>query len=167
MTVNARVSGQAVEIAVHDNERVRQGQVLFRIDPEPYQIAVDQAEAHLGSARLQIESLKATYHQQQAELQSAKDSAAFDEREYDRKKVLVAYDFTPRQVYERAETDSRSPAIGRPRSNSRSPTRSSRSTVIPISTSTAIRRFARQGRNSTVRGSISPTPPSRRRTMGS
>ena len=101
VTVNARVAGQAVEIAVRDNQRVRQGQVLFRIDPEPYQIAVDQAEARLGSARLQIDSLKATYRQQQAELQSAKDSAAFDEREYDRKKALVAYDFTPREVYER------------------------------------------------------------------
>src|SRR5579864_7741389 len=105
VTVNARVSGQAVEIVVRDNERVRQGQVLFRIDPEPYQIAVDQAEARLGSARLQIESLKATYRQQQAELQSAKDSASFDEREFDRKKMLVASDFTPRAVYERAETD--------------------------------------------------------------
>ena len=72
VTINARVSGQAVEIAVRDNERVRQGQVLFRIDPEPYQIAADQAEARLGSARLQIDSLKATYRQQQAELQSAK-----------------------------------------------------------------------------------------------
>ena len=105
VTVNARVAGQAVEIAVRDNERVRQGQVLFRIDPEPYQIAVDQAEARLGSARLQIDSLKATYRQQQAELQSAKDSAAFDEREYDRKKALVASDFTPRAVFERAETN--------------------------------------------------------------
>ncbi|XUJ35094.1 biotin/lipoyl-binding protein [Bradyrhizobium japonicum] len=76
VTINARVSGQAVDIAVRDNERVRQGQVLFRIDPEPYQIAVDQAEARLGSARLQIDSLKATYRQQQAELQSAKDSAS-------------------------------------------------------------------------------------------
>lgn len=105
VTINSRVSGQAVEIAVHDNERVRQGQVLFRIDPEPYQIAVDQAEARLGSTRLQIESLKATYRQQQAELQSARDTAAFDEREFDRKKMLVASDFTPRAVYERAETD--------------------------------------------------------------
>ena len=105
VTVNARVGGQAVEIAVRDNERVRQGQVLFRIDPEPYQIAVDQAEARLGSARLQIDSLKATYRQQQAELQSAKDSAAFDQREYDRKKALVASDFTPRAVYEQAETN--------------------------------------------------------------
>ncbi|WFU42337.1 HlyD family secretion protein [Bradyrhizobium sp. CB82] len=105
VTVNARVSGQAVEIAVHDNESVRQGQVLFRIDPEPYQIAVDQAEARLGSARLQIEGLKATYRQQQAELQSARDSADFDAREYDRKKMLVASDFTPRAVFERAETN--------------------------------------------------------------
>ncbi|MGY0569897.1 hypothetical protein ACTGJ9_001525 [Bradyrhizobium sp. RDM12] len=47
VTINARVAGQAVEIAVRDNERVRQGQVLFRIDPEPYQIVVDQAEARL------------------------------------------------------------------------------------------------------------------------
>ena len=54
VTVNARVAGQAVDIAVRDNEQVRRGQVLFRIDPEPYQIAVDQAEARLGSARLSL-----------------------------------------------------------------------------------------------------------------
>ena len=67
------MGGQPVKIAVHDNQRVKQGQVLFQIDPEPYQIAVDQAEARLASARLQIDGLKATYRQQQAELQSAKD----------------------------------------------------------------------------------------------
>jgi membrane fusion protein, multidrug efflux system len=105
VTVNARVAGQVVEIAVRDNERVGRGQVLFRIDPEPYQIAVDRAEAQLASTRLQIDSLKATYRQQQAELQSAKDSATFDEHEYDRKKMLVASDFTPRAVYEQAETN--------------------------------------------------------------
>jgi membrane fusion protein (multidrug efflux system) len=104
-SINARVAGQAVEIAVQDNQRVRKGQLLFQIDPEPYQIAVDQAEARLGSARLQIDALKATYRQQLAELQSAKDSADFDEREYARKKALVAGDWTPRAVYERAERD--------------------------------------------------------------
>jgi membrane fusion protein, multidrug efflux system len=105
ITLNARVAGQAVEIAVRDNQRVRQGQVLFRIDPEPYQIAVDQAEAGLASARLQIGGLKATYRQQQAELQSAKDTAAYDEREYYRKKALIADDFTPREVYDQTETN--------------------------------------------------------------
>jgi len=105
VTINARVAGQAVEIAVHDNERVRQGQLLFRIDPEPYQIAVDQAEARLSSARLQVGGLKATYRQQQAELQSARDSTSFAEREYERKKALLASDFTPRQVYDQVETN--------------------------------------------------------------
>jgi len=104
ITVNARVAGQVVEIAVRDNQPVRQGQVLFRIDPEPYQIAIDQAEARLASARLQIDGLKATYRQQQAELQSAKDTAAYDQRDYERKKALVANDFTPREVYDQTET---------------------------------------------------------------
>jgi membrane fusion protein, multidrug efflux system len=104
ITLNARVAGQAVEIAVRDNQRVRQGQLIFRIDPEPYQIAVDQAEAQLRSARIQINSLKATYRQQQAELESAKDTAAFDEREYYRKKALVTDDYTPREVYDQTET---------------------------------------------------------------
>jgi membrane fusion protein (multidrug efflux system) len=83
-SVNARVAGQVVEIAVKDNLRVRKGQLLFQIDPEPYQIAVDQAEARLSSARLQIDQLKATYRQQLAELQSANATADFDEREYGR-----------------------------------------------------------------------------------
>jgi membrane fusion protein (multidrug efflux system) len=105
VTLNARVSGQVVEVAVKDNQRVHKGQLLVRIDPEPYQIAVEQAEAGLNTARLQIDGLKATYRQQQAQLQSAKDSADYDEREYNRKKALVATDFTSRSVYERAETD--------------------------------------------------------------
>ncbi len=104
-SINARVSGQVVEVAVKDNQSVRKGQLLFRIDPEPYRIAVEQAAARLNSARLQVEGLKATYRQQLAELQSAKDSADFTGREYDRKKALLASDFASRSSYEQAETD--------------------------------------------------------------
>jgi membrane fusion protein (multidrug efflux system) len=104
-SINARVSGQVVEVAVADNQRVRKGQLLFRLDPEPYRIAVEQAEARLGSARIQIESLKAGYRQQLAELQSARDSADFDGKEFERKKGLLASDFASRASYERAETD--------------------------------------------------------------
>lgn len=104
-SINARVSGQVMEIEVRDNERVRKGQLLFRIDPQPYEIAVAQAEAGLGSARLQIEALKATYRQQLAQLQSARDSADFARSDYARKKGLLASDFASRATYERAETD--------------------------------------------------------------
>ena len=104
-SVNARVAGQVVKIAIVDNQRVQRGQLLFEIDPDPYQIAVDQAEAGLGSARLQVDELKATYRQQLAQLQSARDTVDFDEREYARKKALVADDWTPRAVYDRADMD--------------------------------------------------------------
>jgi membrane fusion protein (multidrug efflux system) len=104
-SVNARVSGQVIEIAVKDNQRVQRGQLLFQVDPEPYQIAVDQAEARLASTRLQIDALKATWRQQQADLESAKDSADYDEREYARKKALVSPGWTPREVFDRTETD--------------------------------------------------------------
>ncbi|KIH84187.1 HlyD family secretion protein [Pseudomonas batumici] len=104
-SINARVSGQVVEIAVEDNQPVRKGQVLFRINPEPFQIAVNRAEAQLSVARLRIQGLKASYRQQQAELQSAKESAGFDQKELARKQALVATEFVSRSAYERADTD--------------------------------------------------------------
>lgn len=104
-SINARVSGQVVEIAVASNQRVRKGQLLFRIDPRPYQIAVEQAEADLEKAGLEIDALKTKYRQQLAELQSAKHSASFDEHEYGRKKALSASGFAPKAVLERAATD--------------------------------------------------------------
>jgi membrane fusion protein (multidrug efflux system) len=106
-SINARVSGQVVHVAVHDNQRVHKGQLLFRVDPQPYRIAVEQAEARLGTARLQVEALKATYRQQLAEVQSARDSADFDGKEYERKKALLASDFASRASFERADTDVR------------------------------------------------------------
>ncbi len=106
-SVNARVAGQVVEIAVKDNQRVKQGQLLFQIDPQPYRIAVEQAEARLDSSRLQVNELKATYRQQLAQLQSASDTVDFDEREYARQKALVTDDWTPREVFDRTATNLR------------------------------------------------------------
>jgi membrane fusion protein (multidrug efflux system) len=94
-----------VEIAVVDNQRVRKGQLLFRIDPEPYRIAVQQAEADLERTGLEIDTLKAKYREQLAELESAKHSATFDEHEYDRKQALIASGFTSKAALERADTD--------------------------------------------------------------
>ncbi|WP_371367966.1 HlyD family secretion protein [Pseudomonas sp. QL9] len=104
-SVNARISGQVVEIAVEDNQRVRKGQLLFRINPEPFQITVDRAEAQLANARLRIEGLKASYRQQQADLQGAREMADFDQKEFARKQALVASQFVSQAIYDRANTD--------------------------------------------------------------
>jgi multidrug resistance efflux pump len=44
------VSGKIIEVAVHDNQIVRTGDLLYRIDPTPFRIAVERAEAKLATA---------------------------------------------------------------------------------------------------------------------
>jgi membrane fusion protein (multidrug efflux system) len=105
VSINARVPGQVLKVAVTENQQVHAGQLLFQIDPEPYRIAVEQAQARLSTARLQVEALKATYRRQLADVESARLSADFDAHEYDRKKALLASDFASRSTYEQAETD--------------------------------------------------------------
>jgi multidrug resistance efflux pump len=48
--VAPEVAGDVLEVGVKDNSVVRKGQLLFRIDPEPYQVAVRSAEANLSVA---------------------------------------------------------------------------------------------------------------------
>lgn len=104
-SINARVSGQVIDIDVANNQIVHKGQVLFRIDPAPYQIGVARAQAMLASARLQVEELKATYGRQMAELQSAKDLEAFDAVQLARQQALVKAGWTPQESFDRAMTD--------------------------------------------------------------
>jgi multidrug resistance efflux pump len=48
--IAAEVSGDVLEVGVKDNSPVRKGQLLFRIDPEPYQVGIRSAEANLSVA---------------------------------------------------------------------------------------------------------------------
>jgi len=48
------VSGRIIELSVRDNQRVKEGQVLFQIDPKPYQLRVDQARAAVQELEAQL-----------------------------------------------------------------------------------------------------------------
>lgn len=99
-TISANVGGEVAEIDVQDNQKVAKGDVLFRLDARPYQIALEEAQAQLAAAKLQVEALKATYRQKQADLKAAQDTAAFQQREYDRRKTLAE-----NGVYPKAQLD--------------------------------------------------------------
>jgi multidrug resistance efflux pump len=60
------VSGQVVAISVKPNQAVNRGDVLFRIDPAPFQYKVSQLEAALAQAKQQAAQLKASYQQAKA-----------------------------------------------------------------------------------------------------
>jgi membrane fusion protein (multidrug efflux system) len=90
MVISSNISGRVSEIDIRDNELLKKGAVLFRIDDAPFRIAVQEAQARLGSARLEVEALQATYRQRQAEVTGAEDTLAYQQREYDRQNGLLA-----------------------------------------------------------------------------
>src|SRR5207237_10869183 len=102
MAISTDVSGRVVEIAVHDNDQVTAGQVLFRLDPRPFRIAVEQAKAQLAAERLQIDAMKATYHQKRADAKAAEATVAYQQREFEPQKQLIASGTTSRQQFEQA-----------------------------------------------------------------
>jgi membrane fusion protein (multidrug efflux system) len=51
--VSSRITGHVIKVYVDDNQTVQAGQLLAEIDPTDYQVALDQAEANLASAKAQ------------------------------------------------------------------------------------------------------------------
>jgi membrane fusion protein, multidrug efflux system len=100
--VSTDVSGRVVEIAVHDNDRVAAGQVLFRIDQRPFQIAVEEATAQLGTVRYQIHAMKATYHQKRADARATEAMVDYQQHEFERQQRLVASGTASQQQFEQA-----------------------------------------------------------------
>jgi len=53
-----QVSGHIVELRVRDNQEVHKGDLLFVVDPRPYEIAVARAHANLALTRKEVEGLR-------------------------------------------------------------------------------------------------------------
>nr|WP_321454674.1 HlyD family secretion protein [uncultured Cohaesibacter sp.] len=89
VAISADVSGRIFSVSIKENQRVHAGDVLFTIDPEPFQIAVDEAKAALSKARLDVEQLKVSFHSAQATLKSAKDTLEVQQELFDRREILT------------------------------------------------------------------------------
>jgi len=100
--ITANVSGTVVAVMVHDNQHVRAGDVLFRIDPAPFQAAVAEAEAKLASARSEIRTARANYGSGESDLKAAEDKLHFAQREAARQKELLAEGISSQAQYDNA-----------------------------------------------------------------
>ena len=100
VAISTDVSGRVVEIGVKDNQQVTAGQLLFRLDPRPFRIAVEEAKAQLAAVRYQIHALKATYHQKRADARAAEATSEYQEREFERQKRLLASGTASQQQFD-------------------------------------------------------------------
>lgn len=103
VTITAQVSGIISEVDVSTNQAVKKGDVLFRIDSQPYKIALDQAEAALASARLQVGQLRAAYHQAQAALKAAQDNNDYQAKNLQRLKDLLGKGVSTQADFDQAQ----------------------------------------------------------------
>jgi membrane fusion protein (multidrug efflux system) len=88
ITIAADTPGRIVEVGVHDNQQVKAGDVLFVVDPEPYRIALAQADAALQGARLNIAQLRASHSQAVAQQHNAENNVTYLQSEFDRQQAL-------------------------------------------------------------------------------
>jgi membrane fusion protein (multidrug efflux system) len=103
VSITPQVTGRIVSAPVKENDTVKAGDTLFVVDPAPYRITLDAAEAALASARLQVEELRSTYNQATAAVAAAKDDVAFAQKVFDRQQGLLDKGVATQAAYDQAE----------------------------------------------------------------
>ena len=82
------VRGRVIEVPAQANMPLKEGDVLFRLDPKPYQYVVDQKKAALAEAEQNVKQLKASLDQATAAADRANAQLELAQQEYDRQAQL-------------------------------------------------------------------------------
>lgn len=102
LAVATDVSGIVQEVAVKEGDHVRRGDVLFRLDPRPFEIALDGAEANLAQVALQMEAAKRDYQRMRRDIEAKQAQVQSDEASYERYANLVKGGAVTRAEYDDA-----------------------------------------------------------------
>jgi len=105
VTIATDVSGIVANVAVRESQTVKEGQLLFTLDQEPFRIALAGAEANLGTVRNQLATLKATYGQKLAQIEQARTDVAFYESNFHRQQDLLKRGVAAQATYDQAKRD--------------------------------------------------------------
>ncbi|HEY7548393.1 MAG TPA: HlyD family secretion protein, partial [Hyphomicrobiaceae bacterium] len=84
LMVSSDVSGLVSEVLVHEGQAVRKGDVLFRIDPRQFQIALDNAKAQLAQTALNLQAMKEDYRRMLSDAASQAAQVELAQKNYDR-----------------------------------------------------------------------------------
>jgi membrane fusion protein, multidrug efflux system len=102
LMVTTDVSGLVTSVDVKEGEFVKAGQVLFRVDPQQFQIALDNAKAQLAQTALSIAAMKQDYRRMLEDIKAQQAQVGLDQSNYDRYAVLVRTDTVSRANYDQA-----------------------------------------------------------------
>ncbi len=107
--MSPKVAANVVDVPIVENQPVKQGDVLVKLDSGDFQLALDQANSKLATQRAaiqtfdaQIRSADATETQMRAQLEATKANVAKTEADYERTKPLADRDYTSKATLDAA-----------------------------------------------------------------
>ena len=101
--VSAEVVGKIVEVAVREGDRVKAGDLLFRIDPEPYRLQIREANAAIATAQANLTTLSNAPELTGVDIAAAREDIAFAQATLARQEALWRRGFTTKADYEAAQ----------------------------------------------------------------
>jgi membrane fusion protein (multidrug efflux system) len=102
VSVSAQVNGPVIAVNVKNGDKVKRGDILFRIDPAPFRVALEQAEAQLAAAHLQTSQLRTQAAGTGADITGAGANLQIKRNALARQAALLKRGFTTRADYEDA-----------------------------------------------------------------
>jgi membrane fusion protein, multidrug efflux system len=100
--ISTDVSGIVQDVAVKDNQKVEAGQVLYRLDPRQFQIALDNAKANLAQVAMSIEAMKQDYRRMLSDTAAQQAQVDLDQTNYDRNAMLLKTATISQAVFDQA-----------------------------------------------------------------
>ena len=103
VTVSAEVGGKIAEVLVKDGDWVSAGQVLFRVDAEPYRLQLAQAQADLARAQANVIALANSTELTGVDIAAAREDIAFAQAHFERIKALRDRGFSTKADFDAAQ----------------------------------------------------------------
>jgi len=103
ISISPDVSGRIVKVNVQENQRVKAGDILFEIDPEPYRIALEEANAAIATARVDVSTKATDTGSAAADIESANADIALAQATYERQNALWKKGFTTKASLDAAQ----------------------------------------------------------------
>jgi membrane fusion protein (multidrug efflux system) len=100
--ISTQVNGPVAAVYVRENQHVNKGDILYRIDPAPFEAALHAAQAQLAAARLQTTQLVAQAQGTGADIRGEEANLSIARRALDRQAALMRRGFTTKADYDDA-----------------------------------------------------------------
>ena len=103
VAVTSDITGKVIDVRVKENQVVRKGELLFRIDPDPYRVALEAADAAMAQAQVKVVGLQTDLSTSAVDIEGAQSDVAFAQAEYERQQELMQRGFTTKAKLQAAQ----------------------------------------------------------------